>query len=161
MYNTSTSKSLKYFMREQKDETVEVPAPKGFVDDEGKPIMMEVKVLTNKRVQEIFAAYRKRKIATNEKGVPYIGPGGEVVFQTDRDTPRAIRHIIAEALVFPNLKDKEIMEHYNCADISEMTQHVFPRSDEYAHVSRMVLNALGLGDEGPSDDDLIDDAKNS
>jgi len=155
-----SGKDLKYFMREQKEEIVEAPAPKGFKDENGKPLTLEIKVISNKQIQDIFANYRKRKVATNEKGIPYLGLNSEVVMQTDRDTPRAIRHIIVESLIYPNLQDKKLMDYYKCYDVTDMPQHVFPKADEYAHVSKMVMDALGLGDGTPTDDELIDDAKN-
>lgn len=156
-----SKKDLKFFMREEKEEIVTAPAPDTFVDDEGKPIELEIRVLSNARVQEIFASYRKRSIATNSKGAPYLGPGSEVLFKTERDSARAVRHIIAEALVYPNLQDEKLMSFYKCNDITEMPLKVFPRADEYAHVSQMVMSALGLSEtQQSSDDTLIDDAKN-
>ena len=33
-----------------------------------------------------------------------------------------------EALQYPNLKDPELMKHYNCADMTEMPLKVFSRN---------------------------------
>jgi len=151
-------KDLKFFMREQKEEIVKAPAPESFVDDEGNPIELEIKLLSNSRIQEINDAYRKRSIALDKKGNPYIAMG-EVVFKTERDSARAVRHIIAEALVYPNLHDPELMDYYKCVDITEMPRMVFTRADEYQHVSRIVLAALGIG-LGATDDETIEAAKN-
>ena len=154
-------KSLSYFMREEKEEIISVPAPEGFVDEDGNALMLEVRVLTNARIQEIFANYRKRSIATNSKGVPYLSANNnEVIFKTERDNPRAVRHIIAEALVYPDLRDKELMGFYKCNDITEMPSKVFPRTDEFNHVNRMVMKVLGVGDDAAPDDELMDEAKN-
>ncbi len=156
-----SNRDLKFFMREQKEETVITPAPEGFVDDEGNPLELEIKVLSNARVQEIFAAYRKRSIATDKKGTPLISQhNNEVVFKTERDSARAVRHIIAEALVHPDLKSKEMMDFYKCNDITEMPNKVFPKADEFSHVNRMVMNALGIGEAAAPDDEVIADAKN-
>ena len=38
-----------------------------------------------------------------------------------------MRHIVAEALVYPDLKSKELMDFYHCYDISEMPLKVFHR----------------------------------
>ncbi len=70
--------------------------------------------------------------------------GGEVVYKVEKDNARAVRHILAEALVYPDLKDPKLMEFYGCQDISDMADHVFPKSDEYLHVSKAVMAALGL-----------------
>jgi hypothetical protein len=149
-------KDLKYFMREHKEEIVTVPGPVN--DENGEPVMLEIKVLDNKRIQEINEHYRKRNIATDKKGNPLIAMG-EVVFKTEKDGGRAVRHIIAEALVYPDLANKELMAFYNCYDITEMPFFVFPKADEFAHVQRAVFAALGLI-EGADDEETIEAAKN-
>ena len=156
-------KDLKYFMRDREPEVISVPGPASFKDDDGNVIDFEVRVLDNATINKINDSYRKRTIATDKKGNPLIY-NGEVVWKVEKDTARATRHIIAEALVYPNLKDEELMKHYNCHDITEMPSLVFPKADEYAHVTRLVFAALGMGtfpntDDGESESE-IDEAKN-
>lgn len=151
-------KDLKFFMRPRKEEIVTVPGPESFKDDEGNILDLEIRVLTQKEIRDINEKYRRRSIATDKKGQPYIS-NGEVVYKVEKDNERATQHIIVEALQFPNLKDKELMDFYHCVDITEMPQIVFSRADEYTHVTRAVLTALGIMD-APEDDELIDDAKN-
>lgn len=153
-----SKKDLKFFMRDLAEEIVTAPAPASFVDDEGNPIEMQIRVLPAARIQEIFAKYKNRRVATNAKGAPYLLPSGDVAWQTEKDNARAFRHIIAEALVYPDLQDKELMAHYNCVDLTEMPLKVFSRSDEYNHVSQVVSSALGL--DGSSDEELVEEAKN-
>lgn len=152
-------RDLKYFMREQSEEIVHAPAPASFKDDEGNPIDLEIRVLSNAQIQRINDGYRRRSIALDKSGNPYIS-NGEVVFKTERDSGRAMRHIIAEALVYPNLKDKELMDFYKCYDITEMPLLVFSKMDEYTAVSRAVMAALGMVDDGESGDNDIEEAKN-
>lgn len=152
------AKDLKFFMREHKDEIVTVPGPDTITDENGKPINLEIKVLDNAEIQKINDAYRKRSIALDKRGNPYIAMG-EVVFKTDKDNARAVRHIIVEALSYPNLKDEKLMEFYKCHDITDMPLLVFPRADEYAHVSKAVMAALGLG-VGATEDETLEAAKN-
>ena len=104
-------RDLKFFMREKEEEIITVPGPSSFKDDEGKVIDLEIRVLSNKEIREINSKYRHRSVATDKKGQPYIA-NGEVVFKTEKDSERAVRHIIAEALVYPDLKDKALMEFY-------------------------------------------------
>lgn len=155
-------KDLKYFMREHKEEIVTVAGPATIKDEDGNVINLEVKVLDQATITKINDNYRKRSIATDKKGNPIIY-NGEVVWKTEKDTARATRHIIAEALVFPNLKDEALMEYYNCHDITEMPLLVFPTAEEYDHVIRVVFAALGIGsfdaDEEEKDDDVTE-AKN-
>lgn len=151
-------RDLKYFMRTAEEEIVTVPGPETFVDEDGEVQELEIRVLSQKMIREINNKYRHRSIATDKKGQPYIA-NGEVVYKTEKDSERAARHLIAEALVYPNLKDPELMQFYKCVDITEMPQLVFSRADEYAHVSRAVMTALGLID-APSEESDLEDAKN-
>jgi len=165
--NTGNTKNLKFFMQEAKEEIVDVPAPEKFVDDEGNRINLQIKVLPRKRINELREAYRKRSVAVSAKGSPFINSANNtVLFKEERDDERAARHMIAEALVYPNLQDKELMAFYKCNDITEMADHVFPRADDFNYVNRMILNVLGLGDNpadedgGPSNEELLEEAKN-
>lgn len=151
-------KDLRYFMRQQQDEVVTVPGPESFKDEEGNVLDLEIRILSNKEIRDINSKYRRRSIATDKKGQPYIA-NGEVIYKTERDNERATRHIIVEALQYPNLKDKELMDFYKCVDVTEMPQLVFSKADEYTQVVRAVLTALGIMD-APEDEEIIADAKN-
>jgi hypothetical protein len=152
-------KDLKYFMREQKDEIVTAPGPDTILDEDGKPVILEIRVLSHAEISKISDSYSKRAVALDKKGAPYIS-GGEVVFRTESDNARAGRHIIAEALVYPNLKDEKLMAFYKCNDITEMPRLVFPRANEYLHVNRAVSAALGLAQEANDAGKTLEDAKN-
>jgi len=152
------NKNLKYFMREAKDEIVTVPGPETFKDEDGNVLDLEIRVLSQSEIQRINNNYRKRSIATDKKGNP-LAYGGEVLWKTEKDTGKATRHLIVEALQFPDLKDKGLMEFYHCVDVTEMPLLVFSRSDEYNHVTRAVLTALGMMDAQP-DSEVVDEAKN-
>ncbi len=159
-----SEKSLKYFMRPEakEEQIVTAPGPETIKGEDGKPITLEIRVLHNDSIRKINESYRTRRMATDKKGNPIVA-NGEVVYRVEKDSARAARHIIAEALVYPNLKDKELQEFFNCYDMVEMVDKVFPSADEYNHVSRVVLDALGLGPaiEVEDDDDKeIADAKN-
>lgn len=152
-------KDLKYFMRNTEPEIVTAPGPDSFKDEDGNVIQFEIKVLTQAEITRINNGYRKRGIATDKKGNALIA-NGEVVWKTETDNARATRHLIVEALQYPNLKDEELMKYYKCNDITEMPLHVFPKTDEYQHVMRIVLQALGI--TAPVDDsEELDAAKNS
>jgi len=126
------------------EEIIHAPGPESICGEDGKPVTLEIKILSGETIQKINDAYKTRSIATDKWGNPYIS-GGEVAFKTEYDSRKIGRHIIAEALVYPDLKDPELMAFFDCCDIAEMPMKVFPRPDEYAHVSRAVMTALGLG----------------
>ena len=152
-------KDLKYFMRSTEAEVVTAPGPESFKDEDGKVIQFEIKVLTQAEINQINDNYRKRSMATDKKGNPLIAANNEVVWKTEKDNARASRHMIVEALQYPNLKDEELMKHYGCVDVTEMPLLVFSKADEYQHVSRIVMQALGLASTVNDDEDLKD-AKN-
>lgn len=160
----SEKKSLKYFMRPEakEEQVVTAQGPETIKGEDGKPITLEIRVLHNDRIRAINEAYRTRKMATDKKGNPIVA-NGEVVYRVEKDSARAARHMIAEALVYPDMKDKELQEFFNCYDMVDMVDKVFPSADEYNHVSRVVLAALGLGpaiEVEEDDDKQISDAKN-
>ena len=154
-------KDLKYFMRSTEEEIVTAPGPASFKDEEGNVIDFEIKVLSQAEINKINDMYRRRSMATDRKGNPLIA-NGEVVWKTERDGAKASRHMIVEALQYPNLKDKELMDWYKVVDVTEMPLKVFSRPDEYQHVSRIVMRALGLAEEVEDDNkDDLEAAKNS
>ena len=157
------SLDLKVFMRElmKVEEIVSVPGPDTILGDDGKPVMLEIKVLSNSTIKKINDMYTTRTMAVDKKGFPYI-QNGQVAFKVVTDTEKATGHILAEALVYPDLKDPDLMKFFDCYDVSEMAVKVFPRIDEFAHVNRAVMAALGLNRE-PEDVDSgrdVDEAKN-
>lgn len=151
-------KDLKYFMRPVEPEVVTVPGPDTIKDDEGHVLPLEIRVLSQETINKINDMYREKSMATDKKGNPLIF-NGEVVWKVTKDPARASRHLIVEALQFPDLRDPDLMKHFNCVDITEMPLKVFPKADEYQHVSRMVMKALGLSAE-IDDDEEIEAAKN-
>ncbi len=160
-------KNLRYFMREEAktESIVTVPGPDTIKDENGEVVQLEVKVLSAKTIREINDNYHTRTVALDKKGSPYIS-GGNVVFRDERDSVKATRHIIVEALVYPNLKDPELMKFFECVDVTEMPEKVFSKANEFAHVSRVIMALLGLGgqlseeEQKKADEEELDDAKN-
>lgn len=153
------AKDMRYFMRNNEPEIVTAPGPATFKDDEGNQIMFEIKVLTQEEIHKINENYRTHRIATDKKGNPLV-QNGEVVFRTERESLKATQHILVEALQYPNLKDPELMQFYNCVDVTEMPMKVFSKADEYDQVLRTVFAALGIGGFEEDESETIDEAKN-
>lgn len=152
-------KDLSYFMRSTEPEVVTAPGPASFKDGAGNVIDFEIKVLPQATISKINKNYTRRTIATDERGNPLV-LNGEVVWKVERDAARATAHMIVEALQYPNLRDPQLMAHYKCQDITEMPMAVFSRADEFAHVSRIVMAALGITGPANSHKDDLNDAKN-
>lgn len=154
----AAKKNLSYFMRSRETEIVTAPGPDSFKDEEGKVIDFEIRVLTQEEINKINDNYRKRGMAADKKGNPLVS-AGEVVWKTEKDNAKAARHLIVEALQYPDLKDKELMEYYGCVDVTDMPLKVFSKADEYQHVLKIVMQALGLTSPIDESED-IDAAKN-
>lgn len=152
-------KDLKYFMRSTEAEVVTAPGPESFKDEDGNVIQFEIKVLSQEEINRINDNYRRHSMATDKKGNPLVN-GGEIVWKTERDSAKASRHMIVEALQYPDLKDPELMKYYGCVDVTDMPLKVFPKPDEYQRVSRIVMQALGLMSK-VTDDEEVEAAKNS
>ena len=151
-------RDLKYFMRSTEPKIVTAPGPDSFKDDEGNVIQFEIRVLSQEEINRINEAYRRRSMATDKKGNPLVA-NGEVIWKVEKDPGKASRHIIVESLVYPDLKDPELMKHFGCIDFTDMPLKVFSSADEYQHVSNIVMQALGLAN-AISDKEELDDAKN-
>ena len=46
------TKNLSYFMREQKEEIVNAPAPESFVDENGNRLELEIKTISNDKIRK-------------------------------------------------------------------------------------------------------------
>lgn len=151
-------KDLKYFMRSREAEIVTVPGPDSFKDEEGNVIQFEIKKLTQEEITKINENYRRHSMATDKRGNPLVA-NGEVIWKTEKDSAKASRHMIVEALQYPNLKDPELMKYYGVVDVTDMPLKVFATADEYQHVSRIVMQALGLAG-AVNDEEELAEAKN-
>lgn len=147
-------KTLAYFMREtaRKQEVVEVPGIESIRDENGNIVPFKVKILTKKQIDDIYDKYRTRTLLCDKKNKPIFNRG-QAVFDINTDSNRALRRIIVEALVYPDMHDKELMEYFDCYDYSEMPLKVFPNPKEYDQVANIVLSALGILEEDESGDD--------
>ena len=155
------TKNLKYFMREEliNEDIVEMAGPESIKDEEGNPVIFQIKRLRRDRVDRIYDHYRTLKPALDRNKKPYV-VDGKMVMKEEKDYARALRHVIADALVYPDLHDEELMKYYGCIDVTEMPTKMFTQK-EYAEVIKMVNHVLGIDDEDEEEQkDDLDSAKN-
>lgn len=139
------NQNLHYFMRESAKEeiVITVPGIESIKNEHGEIVPFEVKKLSRKSVQEIFAKYETQEIIYDANKKPYV-VDGEVVCRTKVDPDRALRHLVVEALQYPNLKDPAMMDFFKCYDVTDMPLQVFSQGDEYKYVMDTVLQAIGI-----------------
>ncbi len=155
-------RTLAYFMREtaKKQEIVEVPGIESIKDENGQVVPFKIKMLTKKEIDDIYDKYRTRTMLCDKKGKPVFNRG-QAVFDINTDSNRALRRIMVEALVYPDLHNKDLMEFFDCYDFSEMPLKVFPNPKEYDKVANIVLSALGILEEENEDSESeVQEAKN-
>ena len=161
--NENTTLDLSYFMRENKPSESEYPAPKGFVDKDGNRINLKFRILSESEITEIRRHWRETRFAKDERTGRYIfTPTGKIATYENYDGDSAMREMLVESLVYPNLRDKNLMAHFNCVNAFDMPTNVFTR-DEYAYVVNAFDKLHGYGDVSNDDDEEdsdIDKAKN-
>lgn len=155
------AKNLSYFMREsaKKEQIVTVPGPDTIRDENGNVVNLEIKKLGNDTIAKINEMYETRTLLKDKKG-NFVVQNGVAVYKVDKDRNKSARHIMVEALVYPNLKDPKLMEFFGCVDVTDMPLKVFSDNQEYLHVSQQVLKVLNLVEDEP-DEAEIEEAKNS
>lgn len=154
-------KSLSYFMREtaKKQEIIEVPGIESIKDEKGNVVPFKIRILTKKQIDDIYDKCRTRTLLYDKKGKPVINRG-QAVFDVKTDNNKALQRIIVEALVYPDLKDKDLMDYFNCYEFAEMPLKVFPNQKEYDQVTNKVFSALGILDDDGDGEDEVQEAKN-
>lgn len=143
-----SDRTLEYFMRSElkEEEVVEVPGPGTIKDENGEPVIFRIKRLSQEHINKIYDSYRTEKVAMDRKRKqPYV-VDGKAVIQETRDNRRAFRHVIADALVYPDLRDEELMGFFGCFDVTEMPMKMFTAA-EYDYIARMVNHVLGIAEE--------------
>ena len=154
-------KTLKYFLRKYEEKIIQVQAYGSPKDENGNFICMKLRTLPPKEVQKILDAYKRSSMAMDDNGRPYHSPTNEILHETKSDFGRGFDHLIAETLVEPDLKSKEVKDFYNCPDISEIPRLMFFDPKEYEYVSNAVMDIHNLGRKQKKDEDLAVEVKNS
>lgn len=150
-------KKLSYFFREsvKTEEIVNIEGPATIKDEKGNPVVFQIKKLNMERINEIYGYYRKKEVYMDKKKKqPYVVNGNVVTIETS-DTSKAFRHVMVEAIVYPDMKDSELMEFFDCLDVTDMPVKMFT-SEEYGEVARMVNKVLGLTDDVEDEEDKED-----
>lgn len=93
-------------------------------DKDGNEMPLKMRRLSDDEKNEIQKFYRKLKPAYDDNGRPIIQKGRLVMIDESDDSTGG-KHLLAEALVEPNLADKDLMEYYGEHDKIKMLTRVF------------------------------------
>lgn len=156
--------NLSAFMRNEfkSDNIVEIPGFERFKDEKGKAIPFKVKVLSFKEIEKIRSYHRTERTAIDKKTRKPLVDNGRIVKEFITDNNAATNNIIVEALVYPNLKDKELMKFYEIEDVLEMPYAVFYQNEYYELLKQIlaVLHITEPDDDDNDESDGIEEAKN-
>lgn len=150
--------SIKSFMRSEIRETpiIEIDGIKTFSDENGNPIPMKIRPITTNDLAKIREACHTRKLMRDGKGKVVFQNGSPVY--DDRYNSNAMNdQMIAQALVFPDLHDKELLAFYKCNEAVELVHILFAKLDDYTYISEQISQASGINTDG---DEIIEEAKN-
>lgn len=153
-----SKKSLKYFMREQKDEIITAKAPDSFKDENGNIPDIQIKVLSAERFEEIRKNCTTRKMVYDKKR-PLLN-GNEAVYETITDNDAVIKNVLVEALVDPDLKDPELLAFYGVHAAVDVVRKVFRTAGEYTQIIDVVYKALGFFRDEDNETNDVEEAKN-
>lgn len=155
------NKTLSYFMREElkKEEIFDIKGPDTIKDENGETVIFKIKRLSAQRITEIYDAYKTQTIAMDKRTKkPYV-VDGKVVIEEKKDYGKAMRRIVVESLVYPDCRNKELMDFYECVDVTDMPLKMFT-SGEYQEVVEKVNKVLGIGTSDEEEDGDLEAAKN-
>lgn len=140
-----------------------VEAPEGYVNKDGERMQLEMKILSVDVINALRRKYTKRVPVKNKNG-GYASAAGRVLVDEITDNETLSRALLAEALVYPDLKDPDLQAAYKCYDYVEMVGKIFPTNAALLDVIEKFNRVQGLvkdeDDEGEYFESLMEDAKN-
>ncbi len=141
--------NLSLFMKQNKKQrpNIKFVATKDLVDENGQPLEWELKPLTTKQNQKI------RESCTTEVQVP----GKKNLFIPKVDTNKYLAKLVAEAVVYPDLYNKELQDSYGVMSPEELLQEMVDNAGEYNSLVEFIQKVSGFD---ISLSDKVDEAKN-
>lgn len=139
---------LNRFLKENKivKENTFYPATKSLTDEEGNPLLWEIKPLTTKRNEEL------RDSCTRE--IPVKGKPN--VYKEKIDATKYTAKLIAESVVFPDLYNKKLQDSYGVMTPEALIMEMIDDPGEYASFAQFITEFNGFTDIN----DDIEEAKN-
>lgn len=150
--------NFKNFMIEglKKTEVLTFRGVDTFKDDNGNPVPLKFKQISKTEAEELRKNFTTKTPAVNKKG-NYIITDGRIVNDIEVDYAKYTDALIVETMIYPNLKDKELLDYYGVYAGTELL-HILFKGKDYDYVDRCAAQASDLI---PVDESkLIDELKN-
>ena len=129
-----------------KPETVKLAVSNNFVDENGKPLEWELRVLTAKEDIDI------RRASTHK----VKAPGKSTVYSQELDTNLYLAKMTAASVTYPDLNNAELQNSYGVMGAENLLE-VMLSAGEYIALSGKVAEINGFT---TSVDELVEEAKN-
>lgn len=141
--------SLNRFLKKNKvtKNNTSIPATKTLLDENGSPLLWEIKPLTTKEDNTI------RDECTRE--VPVTGKPG--VYRSKFDSNKYLCKMAARCVVSPNLNDKELQDSYGVMCAEDLVCEMIDDPGEFNHFMSCLQEYHGFTE---SLQDKVDEAKN-
>lgn len=141
------SKTMDIFMKgKAKDlESEFVIVSKRFLDSESRPVPFELRAITTERIEEL----------QDECTQPVFKKGRKIDERLDYKRFGAKMGI--ETTVYPNFRDKDLLDSYGIVDPVELVKEVLSVGGEYAEWIEAVQRVNGFDENFQ---DLVEEAKN-
>jgi len=140
---------LKMFLKQNKiqKENTTYPATKSLLDENGKPLLWEVKPLTTKDSESIRESCM---IEVPVKGKPNM-------FRPKLNTSQYLAKMMVASIAFPNLYDAELQDSYGVKTPEELLKEMIDDPGEYNDFAAFIQEFNGFN---TSMDDKVEEAKN-
>jgi hypothetical protein len=143
-------KSMTYFMKGKRKsiENQKVVVTEAFMDEQGNPIPFEIKALEQDEIERL----------QDECTKPPIIKHGRIMVPEKMDKNRYIARLCVESMIYPNLKDPELLKSYGRVDPVELLKKdILSISGEYAELVEAVMKINGFDEDITK---LMEEAKN-
>ena len=141
--------NLSYFFKKNKKtrENKMYPATKSLVDNEGNPLMWEIRHVSTREIKRI------QEDCMIE--VPVTGKPG--MYRPKLDNEKFVDKMIVAAVVFPDLLNAELQDSYGVMTPEDLLNEMIDDAKEYNELAEFVKN---FGDADKTLSDEVEEAKN-
>ena len=125
---------LELFLKKNKvkRENIQYPATTSLVDENGEPLLWELRAVTTKENNKLV-----------DEAVRYIGQAdGET--KATLDNAVYTRAFITAAVVFPDLHNKALQDSYGVMTPEELLEEMIDSPDEFAALAKKVKELSGI-----------------
>lgn len=130
--------NLNRFLKENKikKENVQYAATKSLTDENGKPLLWEIKPLTSKETNKI----------TEDCTIQEQIPGKPNMFRNKIDSTKLLTKMMVASIVFPNLNDKDLQDSYGVMTPEDLITEMIDNPGEFNEFGKFINEFNGFNE---------------